>query len=136
MTILFQNLQITRSDIRPHIKWAVGLVIVYMVTLIFLRGVCVGMYGLTYSLYRPRGERKIRTPELNFLASDDRLRRVDLQQNLPKGQVNRKKGYQPLHGHYHLNIPILIYQGVYCCTKVCNLHLDDSLSKSRDNRMH
>ena len=31
---------------------------------------------------------------------------------------------------------ILIYQGVYCCTKVCNLHLDDSPSKSRDNRMH
>ena len=31
---------------------------------------------------------------------------------------------------------ILIYQGVHCCTKVCNLHLDDSLSKSRDNRMH
>ena len=31
---------------------------------------------------------------------------------------------------------ILIYQGVYCCTKVCNLHLDDSLSKSPDNRMH
>ena len=34
--------------------------------------------------------------------------------------------------HYH----ILIYQGVHCCTKVCNLHLDDSPSKSRDNRMH
>ena len=33
-------------------------------------------------------------------------------------------------------LPILIYQGVYCCTKVCNLHLDDSFSKSRDNRMH
>ena len=31
---------------------------------------------------------------------------------------------------------ILIYQGVHCCTKVCNLHLDDSPSKSRDNRMH
>ena len=31
---------------------------------------------------------------------------------------------------------ILIYQGVYCCTKVCNLHLDDSPSKSCDNRMH
>ena len=27
MTILFQNLQISRSDIRPHIKWAVSLVI-------------------------------------------------------------------------------------------------------------
>ena len=28
MTILFPNLQITRSDIRPHIKWADSLVIV------------------------------------------------------------------------------------------------------------
>ena len=31
---------------------------------------------------------------------------------------------------------ILIYQGVHCCTKVCNLQLDASPSKSRDNRMH
>ena len=31
---------------------------------------------------------------------------------------------------------ILIYQGVHCYTKVCSLHLDDSPSKSRDNRMH
>ena len=29
MTIHFLNLQITRSDIRPHIKWAVSLVIAY-----------------------------------------------------------------------------------------------------------
>ena len=29
MTILFLNLQITRSDIRQHIKWAVSLVIAY-----------------------------------------------------------------------------------------------------------
>ena len=29
MTILVQNLHITRSDIRPHIKWAVRLVIAY-----------------------------------------------------------------------------------------------------------
>ena len=29
MTILFLNLQIIRSDIRPHIKWAVSLVIAY-----------------------------------------------------------------------------------------------------------
>ena len=29
MTILFLKLQITRSDIRPHIKWAVSLVIAY-----------------------------------------------------------------------------------------------------------
>ena len=29
MTILFLNLKITRSDIRPHIKWGVSLVIAY-----------------------------------------------------------------------------------------------------------
>ena len=29
MTILFLNLQITRSDIRPHMKWVVSLVIAY-----------------------------------------------------------------------------------------------------------
>ena len=28
-TILFLNLQITRSDIRQHIKWAISLVFVY-----------------------------------------------------------------------------------------------------------
>ena len=33
MTILFINLQISRSDIRPHIKWAVSLVILHVVTL-------------------------------------------------------------------------------------------------------
>ena len=30
MTIPFLNLQITRSDIRPHIKWAVSLVTAYI----------------------------------------------------------------------------------------------------------
>ena len=29
MTMPFQNLQITMSDISPHIKWAVSLVIAY-----------------------------------------------------------------------------------------------------------
>ena len=48
------NFQITRLDIRPRIKWAVSLVIACMVTLIFLN-VCVGMYGLTHSLYHSRG---------------------------------------------------------------------------------
>ena len=51
MTILFLNLQITISDIRPHIKWAVSLVIAYgQFTL--LGGFCVGMYGLTLSPLR------------------------------------------------------------------------------------
>ena len=55
MTILFLNLQITRSDIRPHIKWTASLVIAYG-HFNLPRGfvwICVGMYVLTYSLYHP-----------------------------------------------------------------------------------
>ena len=37
---IFINLQINRLDIRPHIKWAVSLVILHMVTSIFLQGLC------------------------------------------------------------------------------------------------
>ena len=40
MTILFINLQISKSDIRPHIKWAISLVILHMVTSIYLWGLC------------------------------------------------------------------------------------------------
>ena len=49
----FLCLQINRSDIRPYVTWAVTLVIADD-QLIFLR-VCVGMYGLTYSLYHSEG---------------------------------------------------------------------------------
>ena len=50
---LFLNLQITRSDVRPHIKWAVSLVIAY--GHFNLHQGFVGRYGLTYLLYRPQG---------------------------------------------------------------------------------
>ena len=40
VTILFKNLQISRSDIRPHIKWVVSLVILHMVNSIFLQSLC------------------------------------------------------------------------------------------------
>ena len=41
MTIFFyKQVLISRSDIRPHIKWAVSLVILHMVTSIFLHGLC------------------------------------------------------------------------------------------------
>ena len=36
----YKQVQISRSDIRPYIKWAVCLVILHMVTSIFLRGLC------------------------------------------------------------------------------------------------
>ena len=36
----YKQVQISRSDIRPHIKWAVSLVILHMVTSIFLQGLC------------------------------------------------------------------------------------------------
>ena len=50
MIILFLNLQITTSDIRLHIKWAVGLVNAYS-HFKFSSGVCVGVYGLTSILF-------------------------------------------------------------------------------------
>ena len=55
MTILFLNLQITISDIRPHIKCAVSLVIAYGEFILLggeEGGCCVGMYGLTLSPLR------------------------------------------------------------------------------------
>ena len=53
MTILFLNLQITRSDIRPHIKWAVSLMIAY--GHFNLPQGFVWVCGLTCSLYHPQG---------------------------------------------------------------------------------
>ena len=55
MTILFIKLQISKSDIRPHIEWGVSLVILHTVTSIFLNGLGGYIYGLTNSLYHPRG---------------------------------------------------------------------------------
>ena len=37
---LYKQVQISRSDIRPHIKWAVRMVILHMITSIFLRALC------------------------------------------------------------------------------------------------
>ena len=55
VTILFLNLQITGSDIRPHIKWAVILVIAYdHFNLPIIGGLCgyVGVNILTLSPLR------------------------------------------------------------------------------------
>ena len=36
----YKQVQISRSDTRPHITWAVSLVILHMITSIFLRALC------------------------------------------------------------------------------------------------
>ena len=54
MTILCLNLQITRSDIRPHTKWAVSLVIAYG-HFIFLGGLC-GYVWVTVLTLSPQRE--------------------------------------------------------------------------------
>ena len=36
----YKQVQISRSDVRPHIKWAVSLVILHMVTSMSLQGLC------------------------------------------------------------------------------------------------
>ena len=50
----YPNMQIRRSDIRPHIKWAVNLVILHMVTSIFLRALC-GYIWVNILTLSPRG---------------------------------------------------------------------------------
>ena len=57
MTILFLGLQITRSDIRPHIKWGISMVTEYDHFNLpqGIVSVCVGQH-LGYSLYHLRGE--------------------------------------------------------------------------------
>ena len=50
----YKQVQISRSDIRPHIKWAVSLVIAYG-HFDFPQGFVWVRMGLTYSLYHPRG---------------------------------------------------------------------------------
>ena len=53
----FLSLQITRSDVRPHIKWAVSLVIADD-HLIFLMGLCGYVWVNILTLSPSRGDRK------------------------------------------------------------------------------
>ena len=51
----YKQVQISRSDMRPHIKWAVSLVILHMITSIFLRALC-GYIWVNILTLSPRGE--------------------------------------------------------------------------------
>ena len=55
----YKQVQISRSDIRPHIKWAVNLVILHMVTSIFLWALC-GYIWVNILTLSPRGYLLIR----------------------------------------------------------------------------
>ena len=54
-TFFYKQVQISRSDIRPHIKWAVSLVILHMVTSIFLQGLCGYIWVNILTLSPQRG---------------------------------------------------------------------------------
>ena len=56
ITILFSKLQITRSEIRPRREWAVSLLIAYMVTSIFLSGLCGYIWVNILTLSPPRSQ--------------------------------------------------------------------------------
>ena len=51
----YKQVQISRSDIRPHIKWAVSLVILHMITSIFLQALC-GYISVNILTLSPRGD--------------------------------------------------------------------------------
>ena len=53
--IFYKQVQISRSDIRPHIKWAASLVILHMVTSIFLQGLCGYIWVNILTLSPQRG---------------------------------------------------------------------------------
>ena len=50
----YKQVQISRLDMRPHIKWAVSLVILHMITSIFLRALC-GYIWVNILTLSPRG---------------------------------------------------------------------------------
>ena len=50
----YKQVQISRSDMRPHIKWAVSLVILHMITSIFLQALC-GYIWVNILTLSPRG---------------------------------------------------------------------------------
>ena len=59
----YKQVQISRSDIRPHIKWAVSLVILHMITSIFLQAL-FGYIWVNILTFSPRegqfnGERMV-----------------------------------------------------------------------------
>ena len=55
----YKQVQISRSDIRPHINWVVSLVILHMVTSIFLRALC-GYIWVNILTLSPRGDQAIK----------------------------------------------------------------------------
>ena len=54
--IFYKQVQISGSDIRPHIKWAVSLMILHMVTSIFLQGLCGYIWVNILTLSPQRGD--------------------------------------------------------------------------------
>ena len=58
---LYKQVQISRSDIRPFIKWAVSLVILHMITSIFLLALCG--YIPQWNLVRSREIYSVKTIE-------------------------------------------------------------------------
>ena len=67
MTIFFyKQVQISRSDIRLHIKWAVSLVILHVVTSIFLQGLCGYIWVNILTLSPRRGDRFAEVMDSHF----------------------------------------------------------------------
>ena len=55
LDIFYKQVQISRLNIRPHIKWAVSLVILHMVTSVFLQGLCGYIWVNIVTLSPQRG---------------------------------------------------------------------------------
>ena len=72
--IFYKQVQISRSDMRPHIKWAVSPVILHMVTSIFLQGLCGYIWVNILTLSSRRGA--------NYLMVQLTVEQVDMATNV------------------------------------------------------
>ena len=59
-----KHVLISRSDNRPHIKWAVSLVILHMITSIFLRALCGYIWVDILTFITQRGTSVLTAPAL------------------------------------------------------------------------
>ena len=115
-------MQISRSDTRPHIQWAVSLVILHMVTSIFLQGLCgyIWVNILTLSpqrvAYVVKGYPK-RFWSINCL----RLSQCVLRQNVLNGHCLKFCGpdsYNPCNSCWNNCCYIIMRLSVVCPSRI------------------
>ena len=124
-TFKYKQVQISRSDIRPHIKWAVSLVILHMVTSIFLRALC-GYVWVNILTLSPRGFTVMDIIHWKNSCSDSRQLTVPGLKDIPLRGAEYKTLCSGVGGHPgDYRGPRSIFRNFYGCVHehTINYHL-------------